>query len=393
MQKLKHFDYFEELLTIQENELVKEAINEGRVPIGYTCSYIPQAALMIDKCFPVRLSANNLLDTEEATYFLSAMLCSYSRSILQATLDGEYNFLGALMGTTSCGHMCGAVENVEYQNILGSDFTIPVIDVPKSKYHDHPIEGARTQYIEKLYEPLQKKFGISFTQETLRQAIKDYNDFADIMIKISDLRKLDKPKITGSEFHVIYQATQVVPKDKILSKLEETYEELLQRDGFTDYKAKIMLLGSELDDPNFTKIIEEEGGLVVADRYCTGSLPFLKKVEIGDGDVLFELLKFQMLNQQCPKVIDDTFNRMNYSVDQYEEFNADGIIYERMKFCQYWAYESVTVQKELRGLNIPLVIIEREYSLAAAGQIRTRIQAFIESLEIKRINKKMGGVS
>ena len=35
----------------------------------------------------------------------------------------------------------------------------------------------------------------------------------------------------------------------------------------------------------------------------------------------------------------------------------------------------------MKESNIPLLSLEREYQLAATGQLRTRVQAFLESLE------------
>lgn len=69
-----------------------------------------------------------------------------------------------------------------------------------------------------------------------------------------------------------------------------------------------------------------------------------------------------------------------------DEFGADGIIYENMKFCEFWSYEKVLASYIFTNeLDIPCCTIEKEYSLGAAGQLRTRFQAFIESLEIKKI--------
>lgn len=78
--------------------------------------------------------------------------------------------------------------------------------------------------------------------------------------------------------------------------------------------------------------------------------------------------------------------RRTYIRDLCREYSADGVLYEQMKFCEFWSYERVLgvhiLQEEL---GIPTVGIEKEYTLAGAGQLRTRIQAFVESLEIKHI--------
>ena len=67
-----------------------------------------------------------------------------------------------------------------------------------------------------------------------------------------------------------------------------------------------------------------------------------------------------------------------------DEFKANGVIYENMKFCEFWSYEKFLAHHILPNeLGIPTCTIEKEYALGAVGQLRTRFQAFIESLEIK----------
>ena len=70
------------------------------------------------------------------------------------------------------------------------------------------------------------------------------------------------------------------------------------------------------------------------------------------------------------------------------EYKADGIVYESMKFCEFWSYEKVLASHVLsQERGIPCCTIEKEYTLGSVGQLRTRFQAFVESLELKKINK------
>ena len=69
--------------------------------------------------------------------------------------------------------------------------------------------------------------------------------------------------------------TLVCPKYLILPYLRETAEELRTREPEHKpwFRCKVMLSGSENDDPGFTQLIEGCGAMVVADRYCYGSMP------------------------------------------------------------------------------------------------------------------------
>ena len=325
MKRLKHMDYFERLLEEPKNELVQKAIEEGKIPVGYSCFFVPEPILSMDKMFPVKLRAPKADDIEYATYFISSLTCSYARSILQYALDGEYDFLNAIVGTTSCSHIVKCAETCEYEDTHKHDknFVYAVMDTPKKKNYDKTIEAYVYQFKKKLLNKLAKTYGIDISDEALRKSIKFHNEFNVIMREISDLRKLDNPKITGYEFHVIYTATKVVPKDMLIDKLKETLEELKQREGISDYKARIMVAGSILDNPEYTKLIEEQGAIVVADRYCSGSLPGLEPIP-EDGDPYFNLCNHYMLISQCPRNLGTTYEKRDYALKIAKEYKVGG---------------------------------------------------------------------
>ena len=151
-----------------------------------------------------------------------------------------------------------------------------------------------------------------------------------------------------------------------------------------------MVAGSEIDDPEFTKLLEGCGAMVVADRYCFGSFPSRERIEIRDGESAFDAIVRHYLHwNQCARFmegakIDQRHAEVKRLVD---EFHADGVIYENMKFCEFWSYEKVLASHILtEEMGVPCCTIEKEYALGSIGQLRTRFQAFVESLEIKKIN-------
>ena len=129
--------------------------------------------------------------------------------------------------------------------------------------------------------------------------------------------------------------------------------------------------------------------MVVFDRYCFGSFPSREQIELRDGETPFDAVCRHYLHwNQCARFMDGM--KIDQRTDEVRrlvrDFKADGIIYENMKFCEFWSYEKV-LQNHIftNELHIPCCTIEKEYALGAVGQLRTRFQAFIESLEIKRI--------
>jgi benzoyl-CoA reductase/2-hydroxyglutaryl-CoA dehydratase subunit BcrC/BadD/HgdB len=186
--------------------------------------------------------------------------------------------------------------------------------------------------------------------------------------------------------------SETCPHRLILPYLQETLDEIKKRkpEKTFPFRARVVIAGSEIDDPEFIKLVESCGAMVVADRFCFGSIPGREQIEIRDGETAFDAICRTYLEvNECARFmsgskIDQRHNTMERLV---KEYNADGIIIENMKFCEFWSYEKVLGSYVMTNeRNIPCCTIEKEYVVGSAGQLRTRFQAFVESLEIKKIN-------
>ena len=143
-----------------------------------------------------------------------------------------------------------------------------------------------------------------------------------------------------------------------------------------------MLAGSMLDDPDYIKIIEDLGGLVVTDSYCLGPRYFWNNVD-ETRNPLDALTDYYMSRVSCPRMAGRQSERVEYIVELIKEFNVDGVILQRMKFCALWWAEIFIIRKKLKELNIPFLDLEREYMLSGVGAMKTRVQAFMEVLEAR----------
>ena len=140
---------------------------------------------------------------------------------------------------------------------------------------------------------------------------------------------------------------------------------------------------------------EMAGGLVVADRYCFGSMPGREEIPLEEGkDVLQSIADYYMWRNQCPRAMgpENIIARKKYIFDLAEKYRADGIIVENMKFCEYWGYERALASHVItHDYGIPSVAVDRQNATGGNGQLRTRVQAFVESLEIKQLQAQRGG--
>ena len=397
MRDLKNVIFFDDLLQESYNALVRQAKEEGKYALGYTCYFMPEILLDLPGCFSVRLRAPRCTSPDMATYYMSSRVCHYARSLLERALEGGYNFIDAQLGTETCAGTCRFQEHLaELPDLIQNEnFFVSFTDVPFKK-NENSIEHFAATLQKHVLDELHEHFGIDTSDEALRATIEAHNEICDIITQIGEFRKFDKPTITGTEFHIINLVSMVCPKYLILPYLRETLEDLKTReaDAKPNYRVKVVLAGSENDDPDFTKLIESCGALVVADRYCYGSLPGREKIEIRKGETALRAVARHYLETSvCPRSMEQSAmrQRKKYIADVAKEYKADGVIVESNKFCEYWSYERVADTIILpRDFGLPVCSIEKEYINSASGQLRTRFQAFVESLEIKKIQEKEG---
>ena len=231
------------------------------------------------------------------------------------------------------------------------------------------------------------------SDESIRAAVREHNELCAVFEEISEMRKSENPVITPREFHILCLVSYACPTHLILPYLKETLEDLRQRkpDAASPWRARVVVVGGELDDYDFTEILENCGCYVAADRYCFGSIPGRQSIPLrDDGPALEQVCDFYLETNQCPRFMsqDKIKERREVVKRLAVEYHADGILYEQPKFCDFWGYErtlAVEVMREEYG--IPTLGIDREYVVRGSGQLSTRIQAFMESLEIKKLRK------
>ena len=394
MRDLKHLIYFEDLLQEANNELVRKGKEDGNLCLGYTCYFMPEVLLDLPGCFAVRLRAPRCTSPDMASYYMSGRTCHYGRSLLERALEGGFNFIDAQLATETCTVTCRFQEHLDYMDdvINNATFKTSFTDVPFKK-NENSIDHYRKQLQIKVLDFLNKEYGVDTSDEAILKAIKINNEVNDIITEIGNFRKLDNPTITGYEFSVITLVSMVCPKYLIVDKLRETLEELRTRepDDKPNFKIKVLLAGSENDDPDFVKLIEGCGALVVADRHCYGSLESRQHIDIKEGeDPLTAVARHYLLTSQCARFMEqqEMRHRKKQLADYAKEYKADGIIVESNKFCEYWSFERMIDTIVLpRDFGYPVCSIEKEYINTASGQLRTRFQAFVESVELKKIQE------
>lgn len=386
---------FEDLLLEAHNDLVRQAKDEGKLALGYTCYFMPEVLLNLPGCFSVRLRAPRSASPDMATYYMSGRTCMYGRALMERALEGGFNFLDAQLATETCTVTCRFQEHMQMMPglINNPNFFCEFTDIPFKK-NDNSILHYKDQLQAHVLDVLHEKLGVDTSDEAIRKAIEEQNEINRVIREIGEFRKLDNPTITGFEFALCQLVAIACPHYLILPKLKETLEDLKTRkpDPKPGYRIKVVVAGSENDDPYFIQLIEECGARVVADRYCYGSIPGREEIEIKEGETALEAVaRHYLQTSMCTRFMEQHVMRQRKETlaGIVKEYKADGIIIEQMKFCEYWSYERMIDTFVLRrDYGIPVCSIEKEYNNGATGQLRTRFQAFIESVELKKLQSE-----
>ena len=395
MKDLKNLKFFENLLLEANNELVQKAQAGGKICVAYTCENTPEPLLNLPGCFSARLRAPRTGSLDISTYYMTSFLCEYSRALLERAIEGGYNFADCIITPDGCSMINRCIENMEVLKAIGKDkknFFFEYMEVPM-KADDNGLNLYVLQCKNHILKPLSEHYGIDISDLAIRKAMAEHNHVCELIRAIGEFRKEGNPRITGYEFSVITLATYVAPKYLLVEKLEETLKELQTRepDEKKSHRVRVLVVGSEMDDTDFIKLIENSGAYVCADRYCYGSLPGRNPIILNDEeDALTQICRAYMNRGECPRFMNTQKmdHRREYVNELAKDYKADGIIYEQMKFCDPWAYEKMMGSTILRNkYGYPVLAVDRPYSIGISGQMQTRVQAFVESIEIKKIQR------
>lgn len=350
----------------------------GTRVIGFFCSYVPEELFNMTGWSSYRMRATVSKDTEAADSYMGCFNCGYTRHCFELGLKEDYRFVDGFVFASGCDHLRRLYDNWSFY--LSPNF-VHIVDVPHLR-EDISLEWYAHE-IRKLHEVLAYRFGMPADRESLWEAIKKTNRTRTLLQSLDQLRRTGHPRLTGRETLSISLFASSTPKDVVNPILEELYGALAssERTPPRSYRASVLLVGSHLDDPEFIDLIEETGALVVADSFCCGLRDLADPVaENPDQDPYAALAARYLDRLSCPRMYADFPRRQRKLLDMARATGVDGVIVEHLAFCETWGVDATMLVRSFRAQGIPALKLERDYRLSSIGQIRTRVQAFIESM-------------
>lgn len=342
------------------------------------CCHTPEEILHAADILPVRLKATGAKEDSDANLYMTAFSCSFARACLQKLIDGDYDCGDLLVGSNGCLMAQRIYDNekvidAETNKFVKYQFTAPRVrsDISKEFY---------IQECKDLIAKLEEVTGKEVTEEKLKESIALYNETRRLIREIYEFKKADYPVLTGEETLKCILACSSMPKEEFNKVAADFIEELKGRTPDKKDKPRIMVIGSSLDDPDYLKIIEDQGCVIVTDALCYGTRYLWEPVET-DKPALEALADNYLFKPTCPRMLDIHDDLAAFVINMAKEYRVDGVINVMVKNCVPWGSEVFFLKEKLENENIPLLTLEREEITTNAAQVSIRVGAFLEMIE------------
>ena len=252
------------------------------------------------------------------------------------------------------------------------------------KYNESTLELYYQEVLD-LKRNLETYLGANITDEALLHSIAVFNKSRQLLRRLYELRKQPEPPITGAETFEILNASFRMPKETFNSWLEELLPVLETSDVKHQSKARLMVIGSVLNNPVFIKSIEDQGGLVVTDELCSSVRYWYDPVvRQGQEPPLKSIARRYLTNFPCARMFPST-DRFNLITKLIQDYKVEGIVSQNIRYCVPYAHDLPLLKDKIKELGIPVLALDIEYGTSGSGQVQTRVQALLEMIEAGRV--------
>ena len=369
----------QKLAKAENNEYIKKASGDGKKILGYMCSFVPEEIIHAAGMVPFRLTAVGSTETRQGDAYYSAINCSLIRHIFDKALKKEFSFLDGVVFMNGCDHSRRMYDNwrdaLKTQG-LGPEY-LHMFIAPHTT-----TESSLRRFVKEIRgfaDSLEQHFGATITDDALLNSIEIYNRRRKLLRKLNDMRKRPAPSVSGSEMLAVQLALASVPVENAIDLLEELISHVESREIDGQGKLRVTLTGGAMEEINHVKMIEDSGAIVVAENMCTGGRHADVLTQEG-GDPYDQLAERYLRKTSCPRMIDEFYERSESLEKTIKEYNVDAVIAEKLMFCDLCGGEIFLLRREAKRLDYPILVLEREIYGGGEGQMRTRVQAFFETV-------------
>ncbi len=363
---------------------LRKAKENGVKIIGYfPGNYVPEEIIYASGAIPVCLcDGGSSQPADTALSVVPHIICPFSRAQIGERIlktKPYYDLLDMVVAPITCQHLKKVAEIWEYHG----DIEIFKLGVPHQTDGDSELEyyNARLHVLKERIESFTES---EITNEKIREAIDLYNRLREHLKNISLMRRDPDPPLSGLDFARLNHASFYADPAFMVEILGSLHGELKKKRSVnTSSKPRLMLAGPNLarGDYNILELIQAAGGEIVIEEICEGIRYYWYQIE-NNGDPLKSLAKGYLRDRiPCAFMRSSTKKRLDFTFKLVTDFNVSGVIWYELLCCETYDQESYFLDKKMKELDIPMLIVESDYHVVDAGPLRNRLDAFMEMVK------------
>jgi benzoyl-CoA reductase subunit C len=364
-------------LTIWRNpyKQVEELSKGGEQPIAFFCSYTPEELLHAAGLVPIRLmgAARNI---SAADAHLPAYCCSVARTDLDMALEGELDFLEGAVFVQTCDTMqrLSDIWRINNQFPFHGDLVLPVRMGEEKALRFLARETALFK------SKLEEFIGREIAGEEIRESIEVYNHNRRLLEELYRLRREHPGLLTGLEGTACAVAGFWMRREEHNRLLEELLHGLKTQEPETEERTPLFISGSVCATPDLFELALELESDFIDDDFCCGHRYIEGEVHLDEDDLLQALARRLSERINCPCKHSSLEDRSSYLLQRAKRCNARGVVFFLQNFCEPYLFDHPWLKEKLKGEGIPSLLLESELQSFSRGQLRTRLQAFLEMI-------------
>ena len=348
---------------------------QGGKVIGTFDPEVPFEIFEAAGLMPFALRGTGATSTEYADKYFKQLTCDFTRSMFNELVRGQYDFLDGAVVYNCCDHMRRIDDNWK---LLPNAKNFHFLYIPKR--WDASTYPRFCEEIQALIKSVEETYDVKITADALRAAIVESNKTRALIRQLYELRKGDEVLIDGTEVMNVLTAGESMPRAEYNAMLPELIAELKAGGESVKPRRRLMLLSGHANTPELLSALESQGALIVVDDASNG-LRMAEKDISEEGDPFEALCDFYFnVKTPMPRAFGTQDRRFETYLRLFDEYRADGIVSARVTMCDLWAFEQYMLANLLREKDIPSLELEINYLMDSVGQVRTRVQAFVENL-------------
>jgi benzoyl-CoA reductase/2-hydroxyglutaryl-CoA dehydratase subunit BcrC/BadD/HgdB len=359
-----------------ESVTVKDWKAAGRKVIGWFNPYIPEEIIHAAGMLPLEVTGDNEpVQMQGAEAHMHSNSYSKIRTCWQLQLDGKYTFLDGYVSSHMCDQDMRLFEVWSYYKKLlymDSLYAPRKRDEVAVQLYLTDLEGFRSRLSQFLI--------CRVPDQHIGSSIQVYNRGRALMQQLYELRKRDRPPVTGAEALEVSKASTRLPRERFNELMEQLLDEI-QRTGREIKKARrLMIIGNDLHNTTQVAALESADAVVVVDEMDLGIRRAWGQVDTKLPP-MEALARYYVLGRPVDKHTWDSDERLAFIGDLAEQYKVDGIVSENVRFCTYLGWDKFDLKKQMEARGIPILELDLEYGHPGGAQMRIRAEAFLEMLE------------